>query len=375
MIRTRLRFIWQDRTACRTFRTGVSLHSHTMHSRESLGFLPRYAAKIPLFGLEFCRQEKLYHQRTGRRVDFTRAYWTPPLTPRRALDLEQGQIRDDLGLEALVSLSDHDDIEAGCQLQVIDQTRGVPISVEWTVPFGPTYFHIGVHHLPPRTARVMMTEMARYTKCPSVALRVELLDWLHSQSDLLVVLNHPLWDQAGIGAALHREMLAELLRTAGDRIHALEVNGLRPWLENRDVMEWAAGSGHPVVSGGDRHTCEPNSIVNLTNAAGFPEFVSEVRTGVQSEMLVLDQYRQPMAARILRVIREVVGDYPDLAGRSRWTDRILYVRDSGEAVPLTELWKDNVPAVARYFVGTVRLTRCRPVQKALHLWSAEETSQ
>lgn len=367
MNRTRLRFLWHDRPACRSFRTGVSLHSHTMHSRESLAFLPRHAAKIPILGAEALRQEKRYFRLTGRRLDYSRAYWTPPLPGRQAFDLEQAQIQDHLGLAALVSLTDHDDIEAGSQLQLIDETRGAPISVEWTVPFGPTYFHIGVHNLPPRLARAMMTEMARYTKNPSAPLRAELLEWFHSQSAVLIVLNHPSWDQACIGAAAHREALAELLRTAGAHIHALEINGIRPWPENQATVEWAAGSGHPLVSGGDRHTCEPNAAVNLTNASDFSEFVSELRGGGPSEVLVLDQYRRPMTDRILRVICEAVGDYPELPGRSHWTERILYVTDSGETVRLSELWK-KVPLVARCFISAVRLTQCQSVQKALHLW-------
>ncbi len=367
MNRTRLRFLWHDRTACRSFRTGVSLHSHTMHSRESLGFLPRHAAKIPIVRLEVLRQQKRYLRSTGRCADFARAFWTPPLPGRQAFDLEQAQIRDHLGLAALVSLTDHDDIEAGCQLQVIDETRGAPISVEWTVPFGPTYFHLGVHNLPPRLARAMMTEMARYTKNPTTPLRAELLQWCHSHSGVLIVLNHPLWDQACIGPAAHREALIELLQTAGERVHALELNGLRPWPENQAVADWAAGSGHVLISGGDRHACEPNAMVNLTNASDFSEFASELRAGGPSEVLVLDQYRRPMTDRILRVICEAVGDYPDLPGRSHWTDRLFYVTDSGEPVRLSELWK-NVPLVARCFIGAVRLTQCRSVQKALHLW-------
>jgi len=47
MNQTRLRFLWRENGFARQFRTGVSLHRHTMHSLESLGFIPRYAEAVP----------------------------------------------------------------------------------------------------------------------------------------------------------------------------------------------------------------------------------------------------------------------------------------------------------------------------------------
>ncbi len=34
----------------------------------------------------------------------------------------------------------------------------------------------------------------------------------------------------------------------------------------------------PVISGGDRHGCEPNGVINLTAARTFSEFAQEVRS-------------------------------------------------------------------------------------------------
>jgi len=39
---------WKDAAVINRFRTGVSLHSHTLHSRESLDFIYRAAAQAPL---------------------------------------------------------------------------------------------------------------------------------------------------------------------------------------------------------------------------------------------------------------------------------------------------------------------------------------
>jgi hypothetical protein len=62
------------------FRCGVSLHSHTSHSRETLDFILRLAATCPPAAAIL------------RQHDFEDVWWTPPLGPREALLLERGQI-------------------------------------------------------------------------------------------------------------------------------------------------------------------------------------------------------------------------------------------------------------------------------------------
>jgi hypothetical protein len=126
----------------------VSLHSHTMHSREYLGRLPGYISKIPIASYIIEREVGRLHMYGGRIVDFRKMYWTPPLSPHEAFELEQKQVEEKLGLRALVSLSDHDNIEAGLRLQMLERTKRAPISVEWSVPYDQTVFHVGVHNLP-----------------------------------------------------------------------------------------------------------------------------------------------------------------------------------------------------------------------------------
>ena len=94
------------------FGTGISLHSHTMHSKEYLGRLPSYIAKFPIGSYILEREIGRVHLYEGRIFDFKKVYWTPPLSPREAYELERGQI-EKAGLAALVSLSDHDYVEAG----------------------------------------------------------------------------------------------------------------------------------------------------------------------------------------------------------------------------------------------------------------------
>ena len=345
-------------------RTGVSLHSHTMYSKEGLTFVPRYARRVPLLSWEFGRLERRYEAFYGKVFDFTAAYWTPPLPSREAYEIERGQIENDLGLSAIVSLTDHDNIEAGGQLQVLKPD--IPISVEWTIPFDETFFHLGVHNLPGQVARDIMQALAGYTRQPEASRLSELLIWLDAQPGSLIVLNHPMWDQGGLGPVRHRETLLRLIEKGGDRIHALELNGLRPWRENRMVIDLAVDLNRTLISGGDRHGREPNAVINQTKSSSFGEFAEEVRSG-WSHVLFLPQYRRPLQLRILQTLCDVVGGSPDLPGRQGWADRIFYARPDGEFVPLSSVWKSGGPALIRWFVRGVEFAGSRRMQRVLQV--------
>jgi hypothetical protein len=79
-------------------RAGISLHSHTMHSKEYLGRLPHYIAKFPIGSYILEREIGRLHLYEGRILNFNKAYWTPPLSPREAYELECKQIKEQLGL-------------------------------------------------------------------------------------------------------------------------------------------------------------------------------------------------------------------------------------------------------------------------------------
>jgi hypothetical protein len=361
---TNLHVFWRDHSPLRNFRTGVSLHSHTDHSRESMAFVPKYTANVPILSQAIRQQEQRYQDRTGRTLDFARAWWTPPLSPREAFDLERGQI-ETLDCNALVSLTDHDDIEAGSSLAVVEP---VPVSVEWTVPFGSTFFHLGIHNLPPQPARSMMANLAEYTNSPSRKLLDDLLDSLDELDDTLIVLNHPMWDESKVGETEHARTLGAFLERHGARIHALELNGLRSWKENSAVTRLAEHSGYPLISGGDRHGCEPNAILNLTNAATFAEFVSEIRHDRMSDVMFMPQYREPLRLRIVESMWDIVRDYPERAiGRRRWSDRVFYRFDDGLVQALSTIWPSTEPWPVRYFLRGLRLAKNNGLRGALRI--------
>src|SRR5215467_13151947 len=181
-------------TRIRDFKSGVSLHCHTDESRETLDFVPYYASKIPLLSQFLDRVRESYTARNGEVIDFARAYWTPPLPARAVLDAEINQIQKGLGLASLVSITDHDNITACTHLQVLHPEQEIPVSLEWTVPFGCGFFHIGVHNLPPASSTEIWALLTGYTRNPESSRLTDLLDLLCSHQDTLLVLNHPLWD-------------------------------------------------------------------------------------------------------------------------------------------------------------------------------------
>jgi len=245
------------------YRTGISLHSHTLHSRESLDFIYFAARKSAPLRYVLREGERRYRQLHGMELDLNRGWWTPPLAPLDAFVLEQKQL-EEMGLRPFVSITDHDNIEAPMSLQAIEPEKHIPVSVEWTVPYRGTFFHIGVHNIVASRARMMMEHLEAYTAEPVAGRLTELLAELDADPAALIVFNHPLWDEKSVGDDVHRDALAELLSTRGEFFHALEINGLRPWSENKQVVALAEKWNKPVISGGDRHTLEPNATVNVT---------------------------------------------------------------------------------------------------------------
>jgi len=366
---TQLQLFWRDSFVHKDFRSGVSLHSHTMYSEESLGMVPRYTAGVPYLGDAIRRQQAEYSRNKGRDFDFGRAFWTPPLAARQAYRLEEKQIQRRLQLPGLISITDHDDIRAGLLLRVLDRFRHAPVSTEWTIPFGTTFFHLGVHNLPAGEANGIMEVLEQFTANPEEAKLEGVLEMLNSYPDVLLVLNHPLWDEKGIGIQNHEQVLTRLLKNYGRHFHALELNGLRSWQENKGVLVLGRETGLPLVSGGDRHGREPNAILNLSRGATLVEFVHEVRYRGFSHVVFMPQYHEPLKLRILQTMVDIVREYPEsLEGRRTWAERVFY-RDpsTNNAIPLAAIWGDGGPAVVRHFIMAMRLLELRSVRSVLRL--------
>src|ERR1700689_869572 len=274
MTGSRISYLWNNERAANGFASGVSLHSHTNRSKETLDFIVKLAHEYRCFSGIMAREEQRCRQKHRLQVNYGRSYWTPPLKPRLAFDLESQQIAESLQLQPLVSITDHDDIQAPMLLRTVASARHIPVSVEWTTPFGKDQaFHLGIHNLPSATGAEWMREFEAFTANPSDVRLTEMLSALHELPNVLIVFNHPHWDLYKVGQELHEQRLEEFLTQNSGFIHAVELNGLRNWEENRLVKRLAARWNKLLISGGDRHGLEPNPNVNLTQATSFNEFV------------------------------------------------------------------------------------------------------
>jgi hypothetical protein len=362
----KLTCLWKDPGVVKGYTAAASLHGHTNHSKEGLAFIPKFAARHwPLrFGLAV--QGWLAKKKSGSGLNFPRAYWTPPLPPLAAFQLERDQIDRGLGLASLVSLTDHDNIEAPMLLRVVPEARRIPVSLEWTVPYKNTVFHLGIHNLPSAQAAGIMAQLADYTKNPDVEQLRCLLAMLHEIPDTLIVLNHPMWDLVDLGKERHVEALNDFTTALGMFMHAFELSGVRSWAENRATLHFAETWNLLTIGGGDRHGAEPNAVLNLTNARSFSEFVQEIRHERRCHVLFMPQYAEPFTLRMFQSVLDVVREYPDYPEGSRhWDERVFHPDPKGEMRPLCALWREP-PAFITLFFAAVRLLESAPVRKAVH---------
>ena len=306
-------------------------------------------------------------KKSVRPVDFSQAYWTPPLPPKLAFEVESNQIEIDLELMSLVSLTDHDSIGAPSALRQLPDAVQIPFAVEWSVPFEGAVFHLGVHNLPESQAHLIMDDLAEYTRNPSAPRLMELLAALHEFPEVLIVFNHPLWDQHFLGQSTFRSILDRFLQTHVEYLHAFELNAMRAWAENKGVIQLAAIWQRPVISGGDRHGCEPSGALNLTCATSFSDFVNEIRLEQLSHIVFMPQYAEPLGIRFMQTVIDTIRDYPEHpAGSRRWDERVFHMDfQTGFHRPLSVLWKAPPAYLGRIF-SVFRMVENAPVRHALN---------
>jgi hypothetical protein len=334
-----------------------------------LQFIPEFADKFHL--LKWALSRKCNTAVVP--VDFNRAYWTPPMTPRQSLDLESKQIEDTLGLASIISLTDHDNIEASSLLRLIPQGRLIPLSLEWSVPFRGTIFHLGIHNLPADRAEGIMADLAAYTQHPNETRLKELFSSLDQEPDVLIVFNHPLWKQREPVGQPFSKIVEQFLEENHAFFHAIELNGTRSWKENYSVLQIAERWKIPAVSGGDRHATEPSAALNLTHAETISEFIREVRRDGQSHMVFMTQYQDPLFLRMTRFLLDIVREYPENpVGSRRWDDRVFHPGRPREVMqPLSALWRKPPEIITKAF-ALISLTENDAIGNALKLMLAQD---
>lgn len=365
---TRLHILHEPENLSRKAKTGVSLHCHTEYSKEMLDFVPHYAEKLPVISYFWKKERDKYLEKEGKGIDFSTAYWSPPMTPNDVYNIEKTQINE-AGLEAIVSLSDHDSIDGNLKVNERTENSKAPISLEWTVPFEYGFFHVGVHNLPKERAVEITKTLLDYTfgENPTNERLTEMFAMLSAHPQVLVILNHPIWDIEMVGKEKHAILLKHFIKEHGRWIHAFEINGFRSWSENKTVIEMAEALGFPIATGGDRHGCKPNTVINLTNAKTFDEFVEEIRVDKKSEVVLMPEYKQPLHSRQLQSFSEILKLYPEFPeGRRRWFDRVFFDIGKGKGLnPLSAYgWRKGGPKWLRaaiWTLGFLGSPKMRPV--------------
>lgn len=362
----KLSYLAQNHGITKQFTTAVSLHGHTNRSKESLYFISEFASKRPFLRWGLSRQDRKARRESSINLDFFKAYWTPPLPPLEAFQVERKQIEESLGLKSMISLTDHDNIEAPLLLRVVPEARRIPVSLEWSIPFEQTVFHLGVHNLPTAEAELWVQRMTACTQRARLSELWDLLCALCRIPQVLLVFNHPLWDQPGIGQTNHRQAVRSFLQRGTAFLHAFELGGLRTPRENRDVIELAKSYGRPVIAGGDRHGCEPSALLNVTSASTFSEFVGEVRQG-HSHLLAMPQYSDCTHLRVYHTLLDVIRYYPDHPlGSRNWDERTFHPDSQGVPRPLSALW-EKPPSFVTLILNLLRIAEAEPMRRVLQL--------
>jgi len=190
MASSTISYLWRDPHAPTGFRTGVSLHGHTNQSKETLDFsgelrqpVPGDAAFAVAIGAARGGDARDTGELCGQLLD---AADDPQagLRPGERADREVGP-----GTDGLHHRSRYD---PGADAAADGASaRRIPVSVEWSAPYGTQSFHLGVHNLPSARATEWMETLRSFTANPSDARLTEILAALNAEPNVLVVFNHP----------------------------------------------------------------------------------------------------------------------------------------------------------------------------------------
>jgi predicted metal-dependent phosphoesterase TrpH len=280
----------------REFGYAVSLHNHSCHSVEKLAAL-NLVVKLgfmrPLSGV----LQRSFGLGGVPGLNYAEITFNPPYTPEDVYRIESSAAAD-WGFNGVhLTITDHDEFAGSLALLRgrPDLKGRVAIGEEVSVWYQGHLFHLGVSGLP--ESGIDETH-SRIQSAARGGRHDELFETL-AASGCLVVLNHPLisW-----GPGAEAIPITDLLTRYGWAIHALEVNGMRRREENDRVLELARQWRKPVVGGGDSHLLVASSIVSLSRAATYKDFIAEVKDG-HAVPFVTPNYFAPLNWKLfLRVL-------------------------------------------------------------------------
>jgi predicted metal-dependent phosphoesterase TrpH len=322
----------------REFGYAVSLHNHSRHSVEKLAALNHVVKRW------FMRPWSGILQRSfglGGIADlnYAEVIFNPPYTPEEVYQMEADAAAK-WGFDGVhLAITDHDEFAGGVALlrNRPDLNGRVAVSEELSLWFEGHLFHLGVSQLPENAVQ----ETHAQIQAAARGGRYDELFETLAANGCLVVLNHPLVAWAPGAKTVPA---TELLSRYGWAIHALEINGMRPREENDRVLELARQWRKPVVGGGDSHLLVASSVISLSRAATFNDFVAEVKDG-RAVPFVTPDYFAPLNWKLFLRVLFFISRYRQIASyRGQPVASML----EGRTVLL-----DPVGAVCRAFLSLV----------------------
>jgi predicted metal-dependent phosphoesterase TrpH len=290
----------------REFGYAVSLHNHSCHSVEKLAALNhvvKLAFMRPLSGV----LQRAFGLDGVAGLNYAEVTYNPPYTPEDVYQMESAAAAD-WGFHGVhLTISDHDEFAGSLALlrDRSDLNGRIAIGEELSLWYQGHLFHLGLSGLPESA----IAETHDRIQAAARGGRYDELFETLAASGCLVVLNHPL---VAWGPGAETIPVTELISRYGWAIHALEVNGMRPREENDRVLELARQWRKPVVGGGDSHLLVASSILSLSHAATFKDFVAEVKDG-HAVPFVTPDYFAPLKWKLFLRVLFFISRYRQIA--------------------------------------------------------------
>jgi hypothetical protein len=322
----------------REFGYAVSLHNHSCHSVEKLAALNHVVKRWfmrPWSGI----LQKSFGLGSVCNLNYAEVTFNPPYSPEDVYQMEAAAAAK-WGFHGVhLAITDHDEFAGSLALLRgrPDLNGRIALSEELSLWYQGHLFHLGICHLPQSEVEETHTRIQTAARGGRYD---ELFETL-SASGCLVTLNHPL---VAWGPGASAAPVTELLSHYGWAIHALEVNGMRSRGENDRVLELARQWRKPVVGGGDSHLLVASSILSLSRAETFQDFIGEVKDG-RAVPFVTPDYFAPLRWKLFLRVLFFISRYRQIAS---YQGQPVATMLEGRTVLL-----DPVGAASRVFLGLV----------------------
>jgi predicted metal-dependent phosphoesterase TrpH len=290
----------------REFGYAVSLHNHSRHSVEKLAALNHVVKRAFMRPWSGILQES-FGLGDVPNLNYAEITFNPPYSPEDVYHME-ATAASRWGFDGVhLAITDHDEFAGGLALRRNrpDLNDRAAVSEELSLWFEGHLFHLGILHLPEGGAEETHIQIQAAAR----GKRYDELFEILSASGCLVILNHPLVAWAPGAETIP---VTDLLSRYGWAIHALEVNGMRPREENDRVLELAQKWRKPVVGGGDSHLLVASSMLSLSSAATFQDFIAEVKDG-HAMPFVMPEYFAPIKWKLFLRVLFFISRYRQIA--------------------------------------------------------------